>query len=321
MRLREFIKNWLECVRAYSIPITVMSWAVIFAYGVKMGGNVWLGLLAGVGIELAHLATNLVDDYLDYKIICRDQNFHNTVQKGKCRLICEGIISHKQIGIAIIILCSIAALIGIILFFLSGPHVWWLMAIGAAAVLFYQKCSLIGCSELAVGIVYGPLLFEGTYYVMTGTFSLEVLILSLVSVMFSEQFLYTHTLLDYDGDMISHKKTLCCRIGDKNKALWLLGFFFLVGFGALLALTFMSKNYLYLIGFLTLPYILWLFKELFQFNTDKTVLPHINKLNFPLDNWEQVVKDGAQSFYFRLLLSRNIMMYMSFILIATIAFG
>ena len=308
-------RDWLECVRAYSIPITVMSWAVIFAYGLKAGGNIWLGLLAGLGIELAHLATNLVDDYLDYKIICRDQNFHNTVQKGKCRLICQGIISHKQIGFAIIILCSLAAFIGITLFFLSGPHVWWLMAIGAAAVLFYQKCSLIGCSELAVGIVYGPLLFEGTYYVMTGTFSWEVLILSLVSVMFSEQFLYTHTLLDYDGDMISHKKTLCCRIGDKNKALWLLGGFFAIGFMSLAVMVFISQNYFYLAGFITLPYIFWLFKELRQFNAAKTILPRINKLNFPLDNWEQVVKDGAESFYFRLLLSRNIMMYMAIILI------
>ncbi len=312
------VKNWLECVRAYSIPITVMSWAVIFAYGVKMGGNIWLGLLAGLGIELAHLATNLVDDYLDYKIILRDRNFHNTVQKGKCRLICQNIISHKQIGIAIIILCSLASLIGITLFFLSGPHVWWLMAIGAAAVLFYQKCSLIGCSELAVGIVYGPLMFEGTYYVMTGNFSLEVLILSLVSVMFSEQFLYTHTVLDYDGDMVSHKKTLACRIGDKNKALILLAIFFDIGFLSLIALTLMSHNRLYLAGFITLPYIVWLFKELLQFNADKTVIPRINKLNFPLDNWTQVVKDGAESFYFRLLLSRNIMMYMSIILIAAI---
>lgn len=308
------IKDWLECVRAYSIPITVMSWVVVFAYGLKAGGDLRLGLLAGIGIELAHLATNLVDDYLDYKIICRDKNFHNTVQKGKCRLICQGIISHRQIGIAIIILCSIAALIGITLFFLSGPHVWWLMAIGALAVLFYQKCSLIGCSELAVGIVYGPLMFEGTYYVMTSTFSWEVFVLSLVSVMFSEQFLYTHTILDFDGDMISHKKTLACRIGDKNKALILLAIFFIIGFMALGFLTYISKNFLYLIGYITLPYIIWLFKEVYEFNTDKNKIPNINKLNFPLDNWQQVVKDNAESFYYRLLLSRNIMIYMSIIL-------
>lgn len=308
------LKDWLECVRAYSIPITVLSWAVVFFYGLKSGGNIWLGILAGIGIELAHLATNLVDDYFDYKIICRDKNFHNTVQKGKCRLICQNIISHKQIGIAIIILCTLATIIGITLFFLSGPHVLWLMAIGAMAVLFYQKCSLIGCSELAVGIVYGPLMFEGTYYVMTSTFSWEVFVLSLVSVMFSEQFLYTHTILDFDGDMISHKKTLACRIGDKNKALILLAIFFIIGFMALGFLTYISKNFLYLIGYITLPYIIWLFKEVYEFNTDKNKIPNINKLNFPLDNWQQVVKDNAESFYYRLLLSRNIMIYMSIIL-------
>ena len=111
------------------------------------------------------------------------------------------------------------------------------------------------------------------------------------------------------------------RIGDKNKALILLGIFFAIGFISLGALTIMSGNFLYLAGFLTLPYIIWLFKELRQFNSDKTVIPRINKLNFPLDNWEQVVKDGAESFYFRLLLSRNIMMYMALILICAIAFG
>lgn len=312
------LKNWLECVRAFSIPITLMSWAVVFVYGLKAGGNVWLGLLAGLGIEFAHLATNLIDDYLDYKIIKGCEQFQKEVQKGKCRLIFEKIISLKQIGIAIIIFCSLAALIGVALFFLSGPHVWWLMAIGAVIVLFYQKFSLVGLSELAVGIVYGPLLFEGTYYVMTGTFSLEVFILSLVSVMFAEQFLYTHTLLDFDGDAVSHKKTLCCRIGDKNKALLVLAGFFTVGFLALVALAILSGNFVYLAGFLTLPYILWLFKELFQYNADKTVLPRINKLNFPLDNWAQIVKDGAESFYFRLLLSRNIMMYMAILLIGAI---
>ncbi len=319
--MRQKITNWLECVRAFSMPITIMSWATVFVFGLKNGGNLWFGLLAGLGIQLAHLATNLIDDYLDYKIISADKTLSQTVQKGKCRLICQNIISLEEIKLAIIIMCGIATLIGIILFFLSGPHVCWLMAIAALIVLFYQKCSLVGFSELAVGIVYGPLLFEGTYYVMTGEFSLSVLLLSLVSVMFSEQFLYTHTILDYDGDKYSHKKTLACRFGDKNKALWLLIGFFAVGFFALSILTFVSENYFYLIGFITLPYIFWLFKELRQFNTDKTVLPRINKLNFPLDNWAQVVKDGAESFYFRLLLSRNIMMYMSGILIIATILG
>ena len=309
------INYWLECVRAFSIPITVMAWAVVFFYGLVHGGNLWLGLLCGLGIQFAHLATNLIDDYLDYKIICNDEKFRSVVQKGKCRLICQNIITLKEVKLAIIILCVLASIIGVILFFLSGVHVWWLMAIAGLIVLFYQKCSLIGCSELAVGIVYGPLLFEGTFYVMTGSFSMEVLILSLVSVMFSEQFLFTHTLLDYDGDMVSHKKTLACRTGSKNRALILLAVFFAVGYISLMYLAHISNNPLYFLVFLTVPHVIWLFKEMLTYNHDKTIIPKINKLNFPLDNWQQVVNDNMESFYFRLLLSRNILIYVSILLI------
>jgi len=316
--MQKDIQNWTECVRGYSIPLTIMSWAVVFVFALKHGGNLWLGLLAGLGIEAAHLATNLIDDYIDYQIICKDQNFENTMQKGKCRLICQNIISLEEIKIAIILLCAFATLIGVILFFLSGPHVLWLMAIGALAVLFYQKCSLVGCSELAVGIVYGPLMFEGTYYVMTGQFSFHVFALSLISVMFCEQFLYTHTLLDFDGDMVSHKKTLVCRIGDKTKALWILAGFFALAYAVLAPLWWRSSNNYYLGLLILLPYIFWLFKELKAFNKDKTIKPRINRLNFPLDNWAQIVKDGTESFFFRLLLSRNIMVYASVILILAI---
>lgn len=314
------IGDWLECVRAFSIPITMMAWAIIFVYSWCHGGNPWLGLLCGLGIQLAHLATNLIDDYLDYKIISSNEKFQAEVQKGKCRLICQNIIKLEEIKIAIIIFCSLATVIGVILFFLSGPHVWWLMLIAGLIVLFYQKCSLVGCSELAVGIVYGPLLFEGTYYVMTGNFSVEVLLLSLVSVMFSEQFLYTHTLLDFDGDAVSHKKTLACRFGDKNRALLLLALFFIFGFISLGVLTYATKNYTYLLCLVTIPHILWLFKEVRAYNRDKTVKPKINPLNFPLDNWKQVVTDGLESFYFRLLLSRNILVYISVLLIIAIVF-
>lgn len=321
MKFNEKFSIWLECVRGYSIPLTVMSWAVIFTYTLMQGGNFWLGLLAGFGIECAHLATNLIDDYFDYQIICADKNFANTAQKGKCRLICQNIITIKQLKNAIFILCGLAVLSGIILFFLSGWQVIWLMAIGAIAVLFYQKFSLIGMSELAVGIVYGPLMFEGVYYVMTGHFSLNAFVLSITSVMFPLQFLYTHTLLDFDGDMISHKKTLVCRIGDKNKALVPLAIFFFTGFLALIPMAKLSNNPLYLLGFLIIPHTIWLFSELKTFNKDKTIIPNKNILNFPLPNWEKIEKTGTQSFFFRLLLSRNIMVYMSLILIIAILFG
>ena len=98
--MKKTLQNWLECVRAFSIPITFMSWAIVFTYGIKVGGNIWLGLLAGLGIQLAYLSTNLIDDYLDYKIIAADKTLSLTVQKGKCRLIFENEISLDEIKLA-----------------------------------------------------------------------------------------------------------------------------------------------------------------------------------------------------------------------------
>ena len=316
----ERIKIWFECARGYSIILTMLALSVAFTLGLRAGGSIWLGLLCVLGIELGHIATNLIDDYFDYKIISSNINYINSVQKGKCRLLFDGTVSLKTLKTAIIFICILAFLIGIFLFLSDRIHVVWLMLIGAFAILFYQKFSLIGLSEIIVGIVYGPLLFEGMYYVMTGNFSGKVLFISLVNVMFSEQFLFTHTLLDFDGDMTSHKKTLVCRINDKNKALIVLASFFVFAYITLIGLSIHYKTIIYLLGFLTLPYVIWLFKELIAYNRDKTVIPKISKLNFPLDNWTQIQKDGTVAFYYRLLLSRNIMVYMSILQIVIILF-
>ena len=251
----------------------------------------------------------------------KDEKYLKSAQVCKCKFITDGLVTHKGMLIAGLVCLLIAVCFGVLFTLIAGWGVVLIALLASVFVIFYSKFTFIGLGEFAVGITYGPLLFEGVYYVMTGSFSLDVLILSLGVSPFVIAFLYTHTILDYDGDLCSHKKTLACRIGDKNKALILLGIFFAIGFISLGALTIMSGNFLYLAGFLTLPYIIWLFKELRQFNSDKTVIPCINKLNFPLDNWEQVVKDGAESFYFRLLLSRNIMMYMAIILILAITLG
>ena len=64
------IKNvifWLNCARVYSLPITVLNWLVIFVFSLKSGGNALLGVVALFGIGLVHMATNLLDDYFDYK--------------------------------------------------------------------------------------------------------------------------------------------------------------------------------------------------------------------------------------------------------------
>lgn len=67
MSIIDTIKFWINNARPYSVPMTFLSWLVIFCYGVKHGGNILCGLIALIGISLVHLSTNLCDDYFDYQ--------------------------------------------------------------------------------------------------------------------------------------------------------------------------------------------------------------------------------------------------------------
>ena len=284
------IKNilfWLENSRLFSLPMTLLSWLVIFVYSLKSGGNILNGLVALIGISCAHLATNLFDDYVDYKKLTDNS------QKCKCAYIKEGKATLKDVLVVVIIYCAIACFTGLFLLLRCGFPVVVLGLIGGIITLVYAKLSQNGLSELAVGTAFGPLLFEGVYFVMTGKFSLVVLVMSLAVVMFTIGLLYVHTLLDFEGDMYAHKKTLVCRIGDKNLAL--KGVYVVYGLGYLftLLLAFMLNNYFILLTFLLIPLVFDMYNSLKTFTCG----------------------DDVKEFYFRLLKARNLMVYYCFVIV------
>lgn len=306
---------WLNVSRLFSLPMTILSWLVIFVYSLQSGGNILNGILALVGISAAHLATNLADDYFDYKKMLADGNMMSTVVKNKCAYIKNGEAAINDVLRVVVIYCAIAFVTGVILTFRSGLDVIWLAVIGGILTLSYSKFSQVGLSELAVGIAFGPLFFEGVYYVMTKTFSFEVLVLSLAVGAFTVGVLYAHTLLDFDSDMISHKKTLCCRIGDKNKAIIPLIIFYAFGFLALIGFAFLTKNIYTLLALLTLPLAVNVCFAEKKYIEDKNFEPKIKWWHYPLDNWEKIKADGIQSFYFVLYQSRNVVIYFCALLI------
>ena len=78
----------LETSRIFSLPMTIMSWMVVFTYGVLNSGNILNGILSLIGISFVHLATNVLDDYFDYKALIKQVNFNkneylNNTQKTK----------------------------------------------------------------------------------------------------------------------------------------------------------------------------------------------------------------------------------------------
>ena len=67
-KVKERFLFWFKASRGYSLPMSIISWLIIFVYSLKFNSvNILYGIYALVGIIFAHLGTNLFDDYVDFK--------------------------------------------------------------------------------------------------------------------------------------------------------------------------------------------------------------------------------------------------------------
>lgn len=100
----------LECSRVFSVPMSIFSWLVVFTYGLTQGGNAIFGVLALIGIVFGQLATNVFDDYCDFKDISKKADFVEVTHKTKCRYLVDGIYSLNQTLGLVIFYLAVACL-------------------------------------------------------------------------------------------------------------------------------------------------------------------------------------------------------------------
>ncbi len=310
---------WYKNSRPYSIPITFLSWLVIFVYSLKSGGSFTNGLIAYFGIALVHLATNLSDDYFDFLYLSKNKEQLNATKSIKCSYLKDGTSTVEELRNVLIIMFSVAAICGFYLFLKSGVMVFGFMLSVFPIALLYSFLSRKGLGDIAVILAYGPLMFEGVYYVMTGQMSWNVLILSFACAMFVNTILYVHMLMDYDEDVCSYKTTLCTLFNSKEYALRLLVLFYVLAYIFIYLFALRMDNYLYLITFCTLPMVIELYVYLSQYNKNKLNVPQIRFWHYPLEGWNEKANTPSAAFFFRFMYTRNISTwFMLFVIIAII---
>ena len=312
---------WLENSRLFTVPMSIFSWLVIFTYALNHGGNKFYGVLALIGICLGQLAANLFDDYVDYKALLKKGTLDKQTE-SKCRYITDGRATLNQVLLVVAIYCLIASSIGFYLFLQTGFPVIIFAVLGGIFVLTYAKWSSWGVGECAVGVVFGPILFGGVYWVMTQNLNTEVFLLSAIVVMFTIGLLYTNAMLDFDGDIASDKNTLCTQFGTKDKAV--AGFGIIYGIGYALLIYNVFSGYFpqtYLLPLCTIPLVIDLINSITLYNKDKNSVPPKKFWHIPFENWDEITKQGIGNFRFRMYQARNIQMYFSVLMCISIILG
>ncbi len=238
----DVVSRWLISTRAAVLIMTFLSGAIAGILAIKDGHfNFWYWLLLEIGLVMAHATNNLFNDYTDYSRGVDKDNYYRA-QYGPQPLV-HGLMTRRQLLTYAGVTGLIALLPGIFFVIKYGLPALILLGLGAFFVLFYTfPLKYIALGELAVLIVWGPLMIGGGYYVITGIWSWNVLIAGMIYALGVTTVIFGKHVDKLQMDREKHIHTLPVLIGEKAGR---------VAVVAMFVLQYLAVFYLILTGFFT----------------------------------------------------------------------
>jgi len=249
----DLVSRWLIASRGAVLVITFISAGIAGLLAARDGRfDPVLWTLTTAGLLLAHATNNLVNDLTDHRRgVDRDNYFR--AQYGPHPLE-HGLMTQREL-IAYAVVTGAAALsIGLALVSIRGPVALALLAAGAFFVLLYTyPLKYIGLGELAVLLVWGPLMIGGGYFIITGTWDWAAAAVGLPYALGATTVIFGKHIDKIDDDRAKGIGTLPVMVGERA-ARW-VGIALMVGMyvslGALVAIGYFTP--VVLIVLLALP--------------------------------------------------------------------
>lgn len=275
----DVIARWLISTRAAVLIMTFIS-ATIPAFLALRAGQFDLGryLLLVIGLVFAHATNNLLNDYTDYKRGVDKDNYFRT-QYGPQPLE-SGLMSERELLTYAAVTGSIAVAAGIPLVLFGGWTALAMMAAGAVFVLFYTwPLKYIGLGELAVVVIWGPLMVAGGYFVITGQWDWNVALASLPYALGPTTVIFGKHIDKLKADAAKKIHTLPVLLGEQKARTVVLGMMalqYLLVVILILVGYFSPVMLLVFIGLKNLPSVLGMFLK---------PRPEERPADYPADAW------------------------------------
>ncbi|MHC4926223.1 MAG: 1,4-dihydroxy-2-naphthoate octaprenyltransferase [Planctomycetota bacterium] len=173
-------KAWVQVFRPFSYTasiIPVLLGAALTLY-LDQSSN-WLLLpLIVIASVLLQAGTNLVSEYFDYKKgVDRPETY------GSSRVLVEQLLNPLHVLIVGMACFAMTAAIGLVFITIVGVPIFIIGVIGLAGGFFYTATpaayKYVGLGDLFVFCLMGPLMAIGSFLVLTGGYSADVLLISL----------------------------------------------------------------------------------------------------------------------------------------------
>jgi 1,4-dihydroxy-2-naphthoate octaprenyltransferase len=212
------VTRWLVVTRAGVLPMTLTSGLIAVLLAADTHGVDWLNVtLAVIGIVIAHLANNLMNDLADTQL------GNDTVDYPRALYaphpILAGLVTKKQMIIGVLA-CQVLDLA--IMLTLVARRDWWVAAFAVGGLFLSWaytapplRLKRVGLGELDVLLTWGPLMVCGVYYAGTGRLPWEVVAAATVYALLPTSVLMGKHIDKLPYDSKSGTRTFPVLIGER----------------------------------------------------------------------------------------------------------
>ncbi|TRZ84143.1 MAG: 1,4-dihydroxy-2-naphthoate polyprenyltransferase [Streptomycetaceae bacterium] len=207
------LTTWITGARPRTLPAAIAPVLVATALA-QSNANILRALLALLVSLALQIAVNYSNDYSD------GVRGTDADRIGPTRLVASGLASAGAVKKAAIYSFLVAAIAGLILAWLTS---WWLLLIGAAAVIAAwtytggkKPYGYSGLGEISVFVFFGLVATVGSYYVQTEKITLHSFIVAIPMGSLSCAILAANNIRDRAKDEMVGKRTLAVRLGDRR---------------------------------------------------------------------------------------------------------
>lgn len=177
----DWLTRWVVVTRAAVLPMTVFAGLVAGLLGVRaVGFSAGLFGLALLGITLAHVTNNLMNDLADTDIGLDTESYPRALYAP--HPILSGLVTRRRL-LAAIAGCNLADLVIMLLIFSQRGWPVIAFAVGGLALSYAYTAPPLrlkkrGLGEPDVFVTWGPLMIAGTYFSAVGSLPWQVWVAS-----------------------------------------------------------------------------------------------------------------------------------------------
>lgn len=215
--------------------------------------NMGNALLATIGLILAHISCNTLNDYFDYKSGI-DRITNRTPFSGGSGMLTEELLKPREVLWIGVITLLLDIPIGIYFIITKGWLLLPLIVIAALCIILYSPLILKWhWPEWSPFLGLGVLPVLGMYFSQTGAYTLNAVIASIPSGFLVHNLLLLNEFPDVEADKTAQRKTLPITLGRNGAAIVYSVFTLMVYVWIILAVIIRAMPVLTLISLLTLP--------------------------------------------------------------------